>query len=452
MADRWTVARGIVAAAMALSATTGAFAQRGQSAEEAMEARIRAQPQQLQPYVDVTNYYYSQRRFDDVERTLGNAVKMIRQAQARAGVPAAPAAPATTPPRRVTFVPRLREVKPAYPPDALAKGVGGMVHLELTIDPRGLVSDARVTQSVPGLDEAALAAVRLWEFAPSFENTTPASVLLDLRLTFIPEPYVTVVQSPRRQIATALASARRYFDQGAFTQAEHIVNVVLAAANRERTETPIAVAASTAGITTSAWPIQGGRDIRPPARTRDAKAVYPPEALQQKIGGIVTMNFTIDEQGKPTGLRSQAVNVQPVLEQAARAAVQQWGFAPTMVAGAAVPVAMSVAFAFQEDRGLVEEVVRVGGGGEISEPRKIKHVPPRFPPEAQRQRMQGFVILEAVIDRTGKIGSLRILRSAGDLLDRAVVEAVRQWEFTPTTLYGIPVPVAMTVTVTFSLN
>jgi TonB family protein len=455
MAYRWAVARCVVAVAMALAWTPGARAQRGQSIEDLLQSRIRAQPQQLQPYLDVANFYYTEHRFDEFDRTLANAIKMIRQAQVKAGLSAAPAVSGSTgAPRRIGFAapPRIREIKPVYPPDALQKGVGGTVLLELTIDPRGLVSDARVTRSVPGLDEAALTAVRQWEFAPSFENATPASVVLDVRMTFIPESFVTVPQAPRRQIGLVLASARRYFDQGAYLQAEHVVNAVLAAGNKERTETPLTVAATTSGITTTNWPIQGGRDIKPPARTRDAQVVYPPQALQARLGGIVTINFTIDEQGKPIEQRRPNTTSPPILEQAVREAFQQWEFAPTTIAGAAVPVAMSVTFAFQEDRGLVEEVVRIGGAGEITEPRKIKHVPPRFPPDAQRQRMQGVIVLETVIDRDGKVGSIRILRSAGDQLDRAAVDAVRQWEFTPTKLYGVPVPVAMTVTVSFSIN
>jgi protein TonB len=45
----------------------------------------------------------------------------------------------------------------------------------------------------------------------------------------------------------------------------------------------------------------------------------------------------------------------------------------------------------------------------------------------------------------------RVLRSI-PLLDQAALEAVKQWEFTPTTLNGVPVPVIMTVTVQFTLG
>ncbi len=93
--------------------------------------------------------------------------------------------------------------------------------------------------------------------------------------------------------------------------------------------------------------------------------------------------------------------------------------------------------------------VRVGGS--IMEPKKLKHVPPVYPEIAQANRVQGVVILEAVIDPAGYVSYAKVLRSV-DLLDQAAVDAVRQWEFTPTLLNGVPVSVIMTVTVNFSLK
>jgi len=46
---------------------------------------------------------------------------------------------------------------------------------------------------------------------------------------------------------------------------------------------------------------------------------------------------------------------------------------------------------------------------------------------------------------------VRVLRSI-PLLDAAAIEAVRQWQYTPTLLNGVPVPVIMTVTVNFTLR
>lgn len=90
-------------------------------------------------------------------------------------------------------------------------------------------------------------------------------------------------------------------------------------------------------------------------------------------------------------------------------------------------------------------------GGDIREPVKVHHVPPVYPRIAQESRVEGIVILEAVIDVDGSVRDVRVLRSA-PLLDQAAMDAVRQWRFTPTLLNGVPVPIIMTVTVRFSLK
>jgi protein TonB len=97
----------------------------------------------------------------------------------------------------------------------------------------------------------------------------------------------------------------------------------------------------------------------------------------------------------------------------------------------------------------VPDPVRVGGA--VREPQKIRHVSPAYPAIAQAARVQGVVIIEATIGVDGRLINARVLRSI-PLLDQAALEAVRQWEFTPTLLNGVPVPVIMTVTVNFTLK
>jgi protein TonB len=93
--------------------------------------------------------------------------------------------------------------------------------------------------------------------------------------------------------------------------------------------------------------------------------------------------------------------------------------------------------------------VRVGG--QIRAPTQIRKVNPVYPAIAQSARVQGIVIIEATIGPNGKVQDARVLRSI-PLLDQAALDAVRQWEFTPTLLNGVPVPVIMTVTVQFTLQ
>ena len=90
-------------------------------------------------------------------------------------------------------------------------------------------------------------------------------------------------------------------------------------------------------------------------------------------------------------------------------------------------------------------------GGQIQPPQRISSVPPVYPPLAKAAQVQGTVILEATIADDGRVTDVRVLRSI-QLLDAAAIEAVRQWRFTPTLLNGTPVPVVMTVTVTFNLR
>jgi protein TonB len=93
--------------------------------------------------------------------------------------------------------------------------------------------------------------------------------------------------------------------------------------------------------------------------------------------------------------------------------------------------------------------VRVGGN--IKPPTKVKDVRPTYPPIAQSARVQGVVIIEATIGPSGAVQEAKVLRSI-PLLDAAALDAVKQWQFTPTLLNGVPVPVIMTVTVNFTLQ
>jgi TonB family protein len=93
-----------------------------------------------------------------------------------------------------------------------------------------------------------------------------------------------------------------------------------------------------------------------------------------------------------------------------------------------------------------ENPVRVGGN--VRQPAKLVHVEPVLPPQAAQANVRGVVIVEVTIDTQGAVSGAKVLRSI-PLLDRAAIDAVRQWRFEPTELNGRPVPVIMTVTVNF---
>lgn len=90
-------------------------------------------------------------------------------------------------------------------------------------------------------------------------------------------------------------------------------------------------------------------------------------------------------------------------------------------------------------------------GGNIRPPTRVVYVAPVYPQLALAARKEGTVILQAVIDETGHVREVKVLRSV-QLLDDAAIQAVANWKFTPTLLNGTAVPVVMTVTVAFALT
>jgi len=81
----------------------------------------------------------------------------------------------------------------------------------------------------------------------------------------------------------------------------------------------------------------------------------------------------------------------------------------------------------------------------------IKRVNPVYPPLARTARVQGSVLLAAVIGKDGTIQNLHVV-SGHPLLTQAALDAVRQWRYKPYILNGEPVEVDTQVTVNFTLS
>lgn len=91
-------------------------------------------------------------------------------------------------------------------------------------------------------------------------------------------------------------------------------------------------------------------------------------------------------------------------------------------------------------------------GGQIRPPERVTYVSPVYSPIALTARVQGLVIVEAIIDNEGRVQDARVLRTDSPLLNESALTAVRQWTYKPTLLNGVPVSVVMTVTVQFKLQ
>lgn len=89
-------------------------------------------------------------------------------------------------------------------------------------------------------------------------------------------------------------------------------------------------------------------------------------------------------------------------------------------------------------------------GGQIKAPQLVHRVNPTYPPVAQNAQVQGSVVLEATVDKTGRVQNVRVVRSE-PLLDEAAMDAVKQWRYEPLNLNGQPTPFILTVTVSFTI-
>ena len=114
-----------------------------------------------------------------------------------------------------------------------------------------------------------------------------------------------------------------------------------------------------------------------------------------------------------------------------------------------VPAESRASFEPPPERDATREPVRIGGN--VRAPVKTRDVAPVYPAIAIAAGVQGVVILEATIDARGNVQNVRALRSS-PLLEAAAIEAVKQWKYAPTLLNGNPVPIIMTVTVSFNLQ
>jgi protein TonB len=91
-------------------------------------------------------------------------------------------------------------------------------------------------------------------------------------------------------------------------------------------------------------------------------------------------------------------------------------------------------------------------GGAVSRPEVIYMVHPVYTELARKARLQGSVIVKAIIDERGRVTNVEILKPLPMGLDKSAADAVQQWRFRPATLKGRPVKVYYSLTVNFQVQ
>ncbi|MEX2271553.1 MAG: energy transducer TonB [Vicinamibacterales bacterium] len=194
------------------------------------------------------------------------------------------------------------------------------------------------------------------------------------------------------------------------------------------------------------------------AQSQDPLITSARQAVQQgdHDGAISMLRFGLASRPGDEAIKQELVNVLMRKQEALRQQVAELSREISELRGTAAGrssiSASGISAGISASRvGAVGASAPVRVGGTIKTPTRIVDVKPVYPQVAQSARVQGMVILEALIDEFGAVADAKVLRGQ-PLLNEAAIEAVRQWRYSPTLLNGVPVPVIMTVTVTFTLQ
>lgn len=192
----------------------------------------------------------------------------------------------------------LKKVEPVYPEEARKKGIEGVVIIEATTDIYGRVVETEVLRSIPALSAAAVAAVRQWVYEPYIEDGEPRSIIFTVSVNF--------KLSEKSEKNAAAAPEGRKPDTAASVD----------------------------------------KDIKQPRLIKKVEPVYPDEAREEGVEGVVVLEATTDIYGRVTKVKVLKGDDER-LNKAAVKALKQWIYEPFIIDGKPVGVEFTVNFRFR---------------------------------------------------------------------------------------------------------
>ncbi|MFC1543072.1 TonB family protein [Candidatus Neomarinimicrobiota bacterium] len=292
-----------------------------------------------------------------------------------------------------------------YPEQAKAAWIQGIVLIEAFIDENGQVTGTEVRQSIPGLDEAAMEAIRqsTWEPAKQRDGK-PVGVWVSVPVSFSLYEDIT---AELKWVPTVSPEFVPY-DQR-----------------------PV--------------PIGGFAAIQ-------QRVEYPEQARAAGAEGMVVVQVFVTEEGtlgEVMVLSNESGDLR--LAEAAMAAVQNTAFKPAQQegkpVGAWIAIPVNFALAGMNVRSLPydEPPMPIGGFAAIME-RVV------YPEQAKAAGIEGTVIIQALVDEQGQVQRTVVLRGLPDTgLDKAAVEAIRNTAFKPAQQEGTPISAPISIPVNFRL-
>ena len=255
-----------------------------------------------------------------------------------------------------------------YPEEAMKKGVQGTVVVVATLDSNGEVTDAQVVSGPPELRKAALESVLQWHYDKTLAPPANVRIAIDFALppAGVPAAVKRVGAEPQLQgaieridLSTVPAPLRDKvaaalpLHVGEQIDSETAARLKSSLANvDEHLETIIGrsrdggivvrVALKGAAAPAGGAPqrIRVGGNAQQMNLIEKVTPAYPPEAKEQRIQGKVTFTANIGKDGRVMSL--ELISGDPILAEAARQAVQQWVYRPTLLNGEPVEVVTQI--------------------------------------------------------------------------------------------------------------
>jgi TonB family protein len=215
-----------------------------------------------------------------------------------------------------------------------------------------------------------------------------------------------------------------------------------------------------------AVPLPVGGELKPAQLLKSVHPAYPELARQKNISGNVQIDALIDASGNVAAMK--AISGPLILQRAALDAVRLWKYSPALLDGAPTPTHLNVTVQFSALENSPPSHPPSAGstppsagnsvrhdpnaprpvGGELKPAQLLKSVHPAYPELARQKNISGNVQIDALIDASGNVAAVKAL-SGPLILQRAALDAVKLWKYSPALLDGYPTPTHLTVTVQF---
>jgi protein TonB len=314
---------------------------------------------------------------------------------------------------------KLVDVKPTVPPEWLRQGNGmeGVVALDLTIGEDGRVRDAVVTHSIPALDRAALDVVRQWQYAPTVVNGKALAVILPVQVSF---PSRIVAPPAPAALTIRLTSLRR--QDGEWTVWD--IPVTRAAAlPRWNLDADVPLPITEAARIGRAWLQQQNPQMRMETQSVTLTRI-------RRSADVDFWYYQIDCFGYASGPQPSGPLMKAVV----------------------LPDRSVLEPARTEPDSPPAGPYRAGPG--VIMPRLLHDVRPEYTSDALVRKISGAVFVQGVVGTDGALHDLQVVRSLDAVygLDQQALKAAAQWRFEPGTKDGQPVPVVVTIELTFTLK